>query len=103
MAQEKVTVIAYIEVKPGTEEAFLKAASAVVAGTRAETACINYDLHQSDETPTLFMFYENWTSMEGLQQHAQSAHIQTFRSSIADLLAKPTDIKTYKMTTEPAS
>lgn len=102
MAQEKVTVIAYIEVKPGTEESFLRAAADVVAATRTEAACINYDLHQSDETPNLFMFYENWTSMAGLQQHAQSAHIQTFRASIGDLLAKPTDIKTYKMVTEPA-
>ncbi len=103
MTQEKVTVIAYIEVKPGTEETFLQAASAVVAATRAEAACINYDLHRSDEKPSLFVFYENWTSMAGLQQHAQSSHIQTFRNTIADLLAKPTDIKTYKMTTEPAS
>ncbi|MEP7341502.1 MAG: putative quinol monooxygenase [Acidobacteriota bacterium] len=103
MAQEKVTVIAYIEVKPGTEDAFLTAASAVVAATRAEPPCINYDLHQSDENPNLFVFYENWTSMAGLQEHARSAHIQTFRNSIADLLAKPTDIKTYKMVSEPAS
>ncbi|MDQ3010185.1 MAG: antibiotic biosynthesis monooxygenase [Acidobacteriota bacterium] len=103
MNQEQVTVIAYIEVKPGTEETFLQAAAAVVAATRAETACINYDLHRSDEKPNLFMFYENWTSMAGLQEHARSAHIQTFRNSIADLLAKPTEIKTYKMATEPAS
>ena len=103
MAQEKVTVIAYIEVKPGAEESFLQAANIVVAATRDETACLNYDLHQSDEHPNLFMFYENWTSMAGLQQHAQSAHIQTFRASIGDLLAKPTEIKTYKMVTEPAS
>lgn len=102
MSQEKVTVIAYIEVKPGSEAAFLESAHKVVAATRAEEACINYDLHQSDEKPYLFMFYENWTSMAGLQQHAQSAHIQTFRASIGDLLAKPTDIKTYKMVTEPA-
>ena len=102
MNQEQVTVIAYIEVKPGSEEAFLKAASAVVAATRAETACINYDLHRADEKPSLFVFYENWTSMAGLQQHAQSAHIQTFRNSIGDLLAKPTEIKTYKMVTDPA-
>lgn len=103
MDQQKVTVIAYIEVKSGAEESFMQAANIVVAATRAETACLNYDLHQSDENPNLFMFYENWTSMAGLQQHAQSAHIQTFRASISDLLAKPTEIKTYTMVTEPTS
>ena len=68
---------------------------------RAEAACINYDFHRSDENPDLFMFYENWTSLAGLQEHARSAHIQTYRNNIKDLLAKPTEIKTYKMITEP--
>ena len=103
MNQEQVTVIAYIEVKPGSEKAFLEAASVVVSSTRAETACINYDLHRSDGMPNLFMFYENWTSMAGLQQHARSTHIQIFRNSMGDLLEKPTEIKTYKMVTEPVA
>jgi quinol monooxygenase YgiN len=103
MNQEQVTVIAYIEIKPGTEETFLKEIPALVAATRAEAACINYDFHRSDENPNLFMFYENWTSLAGLQEHARSAHIQTYRNNIKDLLAKPTEIKTYKMITEPAA
>jgi quinol monooxygenase YgiN len=103
MSQEKVTVIAYIEVKPGTEEAFQQHASAVIAATRAEEACINYDLHQAADAPHKFVFYENWTSMAGLDQHAKSAHIQTFRSGIADLIAKPTEITIWKMVSELAS
>jgi len=102
MNQEQVTVIAYVEVKPGAEEAFLKEIPALVAATRAEAACINYDFHRSDEKPNQFMFYENWMSMAGLQEHARSAHIQTYRNNIKDLLAKPTEIKTYKMVTGPA-
>lgn len=103
MSQEKVTVIAYIEVKPGTEQEFLKHASTVVVATRAETACINYDLHAATDAPHKFVFYENWTSMAGLDQHAKSDHIKAFRSGIADLIAKPTEITIWKMVTEPAS
>ena len=102
MHQEKVTVVAWIEVKPDSEEIFLKEIPPLVAATRAEAACINYDFHRSDEKPTLFMFYENWTSMAGLQEHARSPHIQMFRNNIAGLIAKPSEIKTYKMITEPA-
>jgi quinol monooxygenase YgiN len=102
MSQEKVTVIAHIEVKPGAEEAFLQSGQIVVAATRAESACLNYDLHQSADDPTQFVFYENWTSLAGLDQHAKSDHIQTFRASIADLIAKPVEIKIWKMVTEPA-
>ncbi|HMV86129.1 MAG TPA: putative quinol monooxygenase [Blastocatellia bacterium] len=102
MNQEKVTVIAHIEVKPGAEEAFIQHAHTVVAATRAEAACINYDLHQSADDSTKFVFYENWTSLAGLDQHAKSAHIQTFRAGITDLIAKPVDIQIWKMVTESA-
>ncbi len=102
MSSEKVTVIAHIEVKPGTEAAFLQHAQTVVAATRAEAACINYDLHQLGGDSTKFVFYENWTSLAGLDQHAKSAHIQTFRDEIADLVAKPVEIQIWKMVTEPA-
>jgi quinol monooxygenase YgiN len=103
MSQEKVTVIAHIEVKPGTEEVFLQHAQTVVAATRTEEACINYDLHQSADDAAKFVFYENWTSLAGLDQHAKSGHILTFRAGIADLIAKPVEIKIWKMVSEPAS
>lgn len=102
MSQEKVTVIAYIEVKPGTEEEFMKHAATVTAATRAEAACINYDLHQAPGATHKFVFYENWTSMDGLSQHAASAHIQRFRNDIADLITKPTEVTIWKMVSEPA-
>lgn len=100
---EKVTVLAYAEVKPGMEEQFLNEIPAVVAATRAEAACINYDFHQSSDAPNHFMFYENWTSLEGLQEHGRSAHIQHFRASVAEFLVKPIEIKLYRMVTEPTA
>jgi quinol monooxygenase YgiN len=99
---ERVTVLAFAEVKPGLEEQFLREIPALVAATRAEAACLNYDFHQSSDTPNHFVFYENWTSLEGLQEHARSEHIQRFRANVAGLLVKPVDIKLYRMVTEPA-
>jgi quinol monooxygenase YgiN len=99
---EKVTVLAYFEVKPGLEEQLLAAIPAVVAATRQEAACINYDFHRSTEEPHKFIFYENWTSLAGLEEHGRSAHIQTFRAAIKDLLVKPVELKLYRMITEPA-
>jgi quinol monooxygenase YgiN len=101
MDSEKVTVIATIEVRPGSEEEFLQAVPDVVAATRDEEACLNYDLHQSTTNPGLFVFYENWTSLAGLDQHSKSAHIQAFRARIGHLLARPTEIVLWKMVTEP--
>jgi quinol monooxygenase YgiN len=96
MNQEQVSVIAYLEIKPGTEDAFKKELETLIAATRAEAACINYDFHQSADQSTRFVAYENWTSLAGLDQHAKSDHIQTFRRNCADLFAKPPEITTWK-------
>ena len=99
---DKVTVMAYFEVKPGMEEQLLAAIPAVVAATRAEAACINYDFHRSTDEPNKFFFYENWTSLAGLEEHGRSAHIQAFRAAITDCLVRPVEIKLAQMVTEPA-
>lgn len=96
MSKEQVTVIAYIEIKPGTQDAFKAELDKVIAATRAEAACINYDFHQSADQPTRFVAYENWTSMAGLDQHAKSAHIQTFRQNCAEIFAGPVEITIWK-------
>ncbi len=96
MSKEQVTVIAYIEIKPGTEDAFKAELQKVIAATRAEASCINYDLHQSVDQPTRFVAYENWTSMEGLDQHLISAHIQAYRQNCAEIFAKPVEITIWK-------
>jgi len=46
--------------------------------TRAEEGCINYDLHQDNEDPTHFMFYENWESRELWQTHMNAQHLQDY-------------------------
>ena len=43
--------------------------------TRAEKEGINYDLHQDNENPNLFLFHENWESRELWQQHMNNAHL----------------------------
>lgn len=46
--------------------------------TRAEAGCINYDLHQDNENPAHFMFYENWESRELWQTHMNAPHLAAY-------------------------
>ena len=43
--------------------------------TRAESGCINYDLHQDNDNPAHFLFYENWESRELWQEHMGNKHL----------------------------
>ena len=46
--------------------------------TRKEQGCINYDLHQDNENPAHFLFYENWESHQLWQAHMNNQHLKDF-------------------------
>jgi quinol monooxygenase YgiN len=76
MSAKIVTVIATFKSKPGKETELKAALTALVAPTRQEAGCLNYDLHILPEDPAKFLFHENWTSRAQLDAHLQSAHIK---------------------------
>ena len=46
--------------------------------TRAEAGCLQYDLHQDNENPAHFLFYENWESRELWKAHMGNRHLQDY-------------------------
>ncbi|MBI3664261.1 MAG: antibiotic biosynthesis monooxygenase [Acidobacteria bacterium] len=96
MENEKVTVVARMRAKPGMEDLVKLILQQLVAETRTEEGCINYDLHQSTTDPGVFLFYENWENRDHLERHSESAHIQAFRRKAGDLLAEPSEITLWE-------
>ena len=80
-----VTVIATFVAKRGKEAAAAAALQTLVAPTRAEHGCVNYDLHRAPDDPRKFLFHENWLSTADLQRHLQTAHIAAVRAKVAEL------------------
>jgi quinol monooxygenase YgiN len=85
----KVTVSAKMRAKPGCEQEVKEALLGLCGPTRAEKGCLNYDLHQSQNDPALFLFHENWASKSDLDAHSQSVHLQAWRQRAAELLVEP--------------
>ena len=75
-----LSVIAYITAKAGHQDRVREALLDLVALTRNEEGCINYDLHQSHENDSEFAIYENWVKADDLDAHAKSAHLQAFQN-----------------------
>jgi len=96
---DSLTVIAHVRAKPGHESRVRQLLEGLLAPTRAESGCINYDLHQSQIDPALFVFYENWESEAHLEAHARSAHIQSFRKLADETLAEPVQITKWQIVT----
>lgn len=100
MAAKFLTVVARIRAKPGLEARVQEELLALVAPTRAESGCLNYDLHRSQEEPGLFLFYENWRSPQDLEAHLQTPHLQKFLAQVDALLAEPVEITRWEMLSE---
>lgn len=78
MNNQKVTIVAKILVKDEKRDFVRNELLKLIDATRAEEGCINYDLHQDNENPNLFMFYENWESRDLWQQHMQNEHLAEY-------------------------
>ena len=53
----------------------------LVAPTLKEKGCINYDLHQDNDNPAHFLFYENWQSRELWQDHMNNQHLKEYMAA----------------------
>jgi len=95
-----LTVIAYLTAKAGREDQVREALLDLVAQTRNEKGCVNYDLHQSRENPGDFAIYENWHEATDLHAHAKSAHVQAFNKIAGHLLERPAEIRKWSMISE---
>lgn len=81
MAKKVLTVIAKFLVKPEKLELVKSELPKIIEATKKEEGYINYDLHQDNENPNLFLFYENWETRELWRKHMNSDHIAAYRKA----------------------
>lgn len=74
----KLTIVANITAKEDKIDLVKAELEKLIPITRAEEGCINYDLHQDNENPAHFLFYENWESRELWRQHMESQHLKDY-------------------------
>ena len=83
-----VTVVAKVTAKSNAIEAVKAELIKMLAPTRQEEGCIEYRLHQDNEHPAIFIFYENWQNLTCLEQHMKSRHFQAYVAAVGDLIAE---------------
>jgi len=96
MNAKSLTVIAQIKAKPGKEAQVRQELLSLVAPSRKDPGCLNYDLHQALDSPALFMFHENWTSEAHLERHLQKPDLQAVLARVGQLTADPPQITLWK-------
>jgi len=86
MSEKQVTVVAEMKAQAGKEDELKQQLIGLLEPTHKEEGCINYDMHQSTEDSSTFLFYENWTSKEALDQHLAMPHLKNFFALVPELI-----------------
>lgn len=94
--QINLTVI--LKSKPESRATLKSLLLDLVQNSTKEEACVQYDLHQSGDDPTIFIFHEVWKNEAGLKLHNEQSHlISFFENSKALLQEVPIVYKTDKL------
>jgi quinol monooxygenase YgiN len=92
-----VKVVAFVEVKPGQEDAFVTAARTCAAASRAEPGVLHYDIWRETGGQRRYVFNELYVDGAAVQQHMTSDHFKAFGLAARDLAAARPEI----IATEP--
>lgn len=78
MNNQKISIVARILTNEEKRE-FVKAELIKLVGfSKSDEGCINYNLHQDNENPNLFVVYENWENRSFLEKHVTSKHFVNY-------------------------
>jgi quinol monooxygenase YgiN len=84
-----VTLAVTFQARPGKEAELRKTLVGLLAPTRAEAGCVNYDLHAAPDDPAKFLIYENWASKAHHEAHDKTPHVQKLRACISEISLPP--------------
>lgn len=74
----KLTIVANIIAKSDKIDLVKSELEKLIEISRADEGCINYDLHQDNDNPAHFLFFENWESRELWQAHMGAQHLADY-------------------------
>ena len=77
----QLTIVANIKAKADEIDLVQAELEKLIPITRAEEGCLQYDLHQDNENPAHFLFFENWESRELWQSHMSAQHLQDYMTA----------------------
>jgi len=99
MSDSHLAVLVYVHVLPESVEAFRAASLANAAASIREPGVVRFDVMQESGDPTRFVLFEVYRGQTGAAAHKQTAHYQTWRDTVAAMMAEPRTSKSYATVT----
>ncbi|GAB5560888.1 MAG: putative quinol monooxygenase [Synoicihabitans sp.] len=90
MSTTPLTIVAIIKSTDAGRDLVKAELQKLIAPTLQEAGCIQYDLHQDNDDPNTFLYFENWENRDLWQDHLNSPHIAALKANTGDALASVT-------------
>ena len=78
-----------VHVKPESVEAFKRACIANARESLKEPGIARFDVVQQQDDPTKFVLVEGYRTPEAPAAHKETRHYQTWRDTVAPMMAEP--------------
>lgn len=100
MNDEKIVLMARLNVKKDKVEDLKQSALAIVSESRQEAGCVNYDVHQLIDDETVFLWHETWANKAALDEHFAKSYTREFFARIDEFAEEPPQINLTRKITE---
>ncbi len=84
-----VIVHVHVHVKPEKIDAFRDASLANARNSVQEPGVARFDVIQQQDDPTRFVLVEVYRTVDDPAKHKETAHYQTWRDTVAEMMAEP--------------
>ena len=91
-----LVVHVHCRVKPDQVDAFREATLANARASVKEVGVARFDVIQDRDDPTRFVLSEVYRSAEAPAAHKETAHYQTWRDTVATMMAEPRTSRKYR-------
>lgn len=92
MSNENIVLMARLKVKADKIEEAKSAALAIVEPSRNEPGCLNYDVHQTIDDPTVFLWHETWENQQAIDEHFEMSYFKEFAATVEKITEAPPQI-----------
>jgi len=99
---EQLTVVAHLRALNGQIEETRKFLLGLIKPTREEPGVIEYWLHQDNDDPAEFTYYENWTNRAEWDKHMELPHLKEF-AKVREKVFEVQKIRLMTMISDAAS
>ena len=85
-----------VKMNPGDIAVIKDAALAMVAATRAEEGCIEYEFSEVIGEPGTMRIFERWESVDASMAHFTAPHMAVWQDALKDVTVHSRDLARYK-------